>query len=186
LDIKQTIHDALLKELVKKDDKGKYPNLMKLVRHGKFTVKCSVDLRNEKGCIDVVLTYPKPIYCKVTEDGGLVIAEAPPKPTAFELVTDIDFDVGKKLEQLNRYKREYYDTRVIIPEEYKEDYAQLFSINDITVHVWKGTRRWKCKKCGNVTEVKESSMEPNKCGSKSCNSNQLYFIGLRDDDVQFN
>ena len=180
MDIKQTIHDALLKELVKKDDKGKYPNLIELVRHGKFTVKCSVDLRNGKGCIDVVLTYPNPIYCRVTEDGGLVMADGPHTPTAFELVTDIDFEVGKKLEQLNRYKREYHDTRVIIPEEYKEDYAQLFSINDITVHVWKGTRRWKCKKCENVTEVKGSSMKPNRCSSNSCTNTDLYFIGLKD------
>ena len=179
MDIKQTIHDALLKELVKKDDKGKYPNLIELVRRGKFTVECSVDL-NEKGCVDVVLTYPNPISCRVTEGGGLIIAPGPHKPTAFELMTDIDFDVGKKLEQLNRYKRGYDDTRVIIPEEYKEDYAQLFSINNIMVHVWKGTRRWKCKKCEGVTEVKDSSMKPNRCSSKSCTSTDLYFIGLKD------
>jgi hypothetical protein len=183
LDIKQTIHDALLKELVKQDDKGKYPNLIELVRHEEFTVKCSVDLRNEKGCIDVVLTYPKPIY-RVKKDTILITWATPPKLTAFELVTDIDFDAGKKLEQLNRYKREYDDTRVIIPEEYKEDYAQLFGTNDITVHTWKGTRRWKCKKCENVTEVKESSMKPNRCSSKSCTNTDLYFIGL--EDVQFN
>jgi hypothetical protein len=119
----------------------------------------------------------------VTEDGSLLIDTGPHKPTAFELVTDIDFDVGKKLEQLNRYKRGYDDTRVIIPEEYKEDFAQLFSMNDIAVHTWKGTRKWKCKKCENVTEVKESSMKPNKCSSKSCKSTNLYFIGLK--DVQF-
>ncbi len=70
-----------------------------------------------------------------------------------------------------------------LPEEYKEDYAQLFSINDITVHAWKGTRRWKCKKCENVTEVKESSMKPNRCSSNSCTNTDLYFIGLK--DVQF-
>ena len=181
--IKQTIHDALLKELVKENEQGNYPNLMASVGRGKFTIRCSVDLRNEKGCIDVVLTYPNPIYSRVTEDGGLVMADGPHTPTAFELVTDIDFDVGKKLEQVNRYKREYHDTRVIIPEEYKEDYAQLFGMNDIAVHVWKGTRRWKCKKCENVTEVKESSMKPNRCSSKSCTNTDLYFIGLK--DVQF-
>ena len=60
MDIKQTIHDALLKELVKKDDKGKYPNLIELVRHGEFTVKCSVDLRNEKGCIGCSLNLSQP------------------------------------------------------------------------------------------------------------------------------
>jgi len=179
LDVKQTIHDALLKELVKKDDKGKYPNLIELVRRGKFTVKCSVDLRSEKGCIDVVLTYPKPIYW-VEENEVPITREAPPKSTAFELVTDIDFDVGKRLEQLNRYRREYDDTRVIIPEEYKEDYAQLFSINDITVHTWKGTRRWKCKKCQKVTEVGESSIKPTECSSNSCKNTDLYFVGLKD------
>ncbi len=183
MDIKQTIHDALLKELVKKDDKGKYPNLIELVRRREFTVELSVDLGKEKGCVDVVVTYPNPIHIKNTEDGGLLIASGPHTPTAFELVTDIDFDVGKKLEQLNRYKRTYRDTKAIIPEEYKEDYAQLFGTNGITVHTWKGTRRWKCKKCQNVTEVKKSSMKPNRCSSNSCANTDLYFIGLK--DVQF-
>jgi ABC-type ATPase with predicted acetyltransferase domain len=122
------------------------------------------------------------MYVGTTKDGGLLMADGPHKPTAFELVTDADFDFGKKLEQVKKYKQEYKDARVIIPEEYKEDYAQLFGIDNITVHTWKGTRLWKCKKCGNITEVKDSSMQPERCSSNSC-TNTLYLIGLK--DVQF-
>lgn len=180
--IHEKIHDVLLRELVKKDDKGEYQNLMRLVGHGKFTVKLNVDLRNGKGNVDVVLTYPTVVG---PAEGGGIFAAYSHAPIAFELVTGVDFDFGKKQEQLNRYKREYRDTRVIIPEEYKENYAELFSINNITVHTWKGTRRWKCenKKCENITEAKESSMKPTECSSKSCTSKEFHFIDLK--DVQF-
>lgn len=182
LDIKQKIHDALLMELVKQDDKGKYPNLMELARRGNFTVKFSVDL-DGKGCADLVLTYPKRKTFGETNNGGLFIGESGPNATAFELITDVDFDAGKKLEQVNRYKRGFADVRVILPEEY-QDYAKLFVTNHIVVHTWKGTRRWKCKHCEHITEVKDSSMAPNNCGSSQCKKTDLYFIGFRD-DVQF-
>jgi hypothetical protein len=181
LEVKQKIHDALLKELVKTDDKGKYPILMNLVRRGGFTVKCSVDLKSGKGCVDVVLTYPREAVAVIdTGEAILMGSGGGPNPVTFELITDVDFDVGKKLAQVNRYKREYTDVRVIIPEEYREDYSQLFTINDVRVHTWKGIRKWKCKKCGNITEIKDSSMKPDKCSSGSCSNNQLYFVGLKD------
>lgn len=138
MDIKQQIHDALLTELLKKDGNGRYINLIKLVRHARLTVKCSVDLKNGKGCVDVVVSYPRTI-----EERGIVAKEN--HPVTFELITDVGFDAGKKLEQLNRYKQEYEDTRAIIPEEYYQQYGQLFCINCIVVHTWKGIRRWKCR-----------------------------------------
>jgi hypothetical protein len=182
--IPQKIHDSLLKELVKVDEKGKYLNLMELVKVGKFTTKCSVDLKNGQGCVDVVLTYPhsQNLYLNETKNGGLiagVFAEGR-SPIAFELITDVDFDVGKKLEQVNRYKEEYADVRVIIPEEYEKEYAQLFTINGVRVHTWKGIRRWKCKKCENIREVQDSSMQPYQCGIDSCSCNQSNFVGLKD------
>ena len=179
LDIKQKIHDALLKELVKQDEKGKYPNLMGLVKRGNFDVKLSVDL-NGKGCVDLVLKYPKKTNFTATHDGGLIIGQSGPKDIAFELVTDVDFDAGKKMEQVNRYKKGFADVRVILPEEYKE-YAQLFIINDIAVHTWTGTRRWKGKYCEHITEVKDSSEQPRKCSAPECQKNELYFIGFKDD-----
>lgn len=178
MDIQQKIHDALLKELVKKDDKGKYPNLMTLVRRGGFTVKCSVDLKNGKGCVDVVLRYP--VVLSTHEYRGVfVMGDNSPNPVAFELITDVDFDAGKKLEQVNRYKQEFADVRVIIPEEYEEEYSQLFAMNDVRVHSWKGIRRWKCKKCEEIKEVEHSSMQPYQCGIGSCPCTQLYFVGLK-------
>jgi len=190
MDIPQKIHDALLKELVKKDDEGKYPNLMELVRRGGFTVKCSVDLTSEKGCVDVFLTYtsvpsvPPTLSVSETKNGkGLVVGfdwgDSGPHPVAFELITDVDFDVGKKLEQVNRYKKEFADVRVIIPEEYEEEYAQLFTMNDVRVHTWKGIRRWKCKKCEKIREVEHSSMQPYQCGIDSCSFKELNFVGLK-------
>jgi hypothetical protein len=184
LDIKQKIHDALLIELVKKDNNGKFPNLMKLVRDGTFSVKCSVDL-NGKGCVDVVLTFPSSqnLYLSETKNGGLIagVFGEGLNPTAFELITDIDFDAGKKLEQVNRYKRGFSDVRVIIPEEYNSIYAQLFGMNERKVHTWTGTRRWKGKYCEHITEVKDSSEQPSKCSAPKCEKKDFYFIGFKDD-----
>ena len=183
MDIPQKIHDALLKELVKIDGKGKYPILMNLVRHGGFTVKCSVDLKNGKGCVDVVLRFPTSSKLSVSEPngGGLAVGVFGDglNPIAFELITDVDFDVGKKLEQVNRYKKEFSDVRVIIPEEYEKEYAQLFTMNDVGVHTWKGIRRWKCKKCEKIREVEHSSMQPYQCGIDSCSFKELNFVGLK-------
>jgi hypothetical protein len=178
LELKQKIHDALLVELIKKDTNGKFPNLSKLVTDKNFSVKLSVDV-NGKGCVDVVLTYPKSIVSRELPNMGLYIGSEGTEDIAFELITDIDFDAGKKLEQVNRYKKGFHDVRVIIPEEYNSVYGQLFSMNEIKVHTWTGTRRWKGKYCEHITEVKDSSEQPIKCGE--CQKNELFFIGFRDD-----
>jgi len=178
--LRQKIHDVLLIELVKKDNNGKFPNLLKLIRVGNFSVKCSVDL-NGKGCVDVVLIYPKRIVSREFGDGGLYIGQEGKSDVAFELITDVDFDAGKKLEQVNRYKRAFSDVRVIIPEEYSSIYAPLFSMNGIKVHTWTGTRRWKGKYCEHITEVKDSSEKPSKCSE--CEKKELYFVGFKDDVV---
>ena len=177
LELKQKIHDALLIKLIKKDSNGKFPNLLKLVSDGNFSVKCSVDLK-DKGCVDVVLTYPKHGASSVIGD-FLVVGLAGTNDIAFELITDVDFDAGKKLEQVNRYKQGFHDVRVIIPEEYSSIYAQLFAMNEIKVHTWTGTRRWKGKHCEHITEVKDSSEQPIKCSD--CGQKELYFIGFKDD-----
>lgn len=185
MELKQKIHDALLIELVKKDNNGKFPNLLKLVRDGNFSVKCSVDLKNGKGCVDVVLTFSSSqnLYVSETKNGGLIagVFGEGRNPIAFELITDIDFDAGKKLEQVNRYKRGFSDVRVIIPEEYSSRYSHLFAMNDIKVHTWTGTRRWKGKYCEHITEVKDSSEKPIKC--IGCEKTELYFVGFKDDVV---
>ena len=178
MELKQKIHDALLLELIRLDDKGKYPNLIELVKRAVFTVKCSVDV-GEKGCVDLVLTYPKRMSFGETRDGGFFIGESGAKDTAFELITDVDFDAGQKLEQVNRYKKGFADVRVIIPEEYSSKYAQLFAMNSIKVHNWTGTRRWKGKYCGHITEIKDSSEQPIEC--TICKKRELYFVGFKDD-----
>ena len=175
MELKQKIHDALLLELVKKDNNGKFPNLLKLVSDGNFSTKLSVDLK-EKGCVDVVLTYPKrPVLHQIGDSG--VLGTEGTSDIAFELITDIDFDAGKKLEQVNRYKKGFHDVRVIIPEEYNS-YAPLFSMNDVKVHTWTGTRKWKGKYCDHITEVKDSSEQPIEC---ICKKRELYFVGFKDD-----
>lgn len=176
MELKQKIHDALLLELVKKDNNGNFPNILKFVSDKNFSIKFSVDLK-DKGCVDVVLTYPKHADSSVIGD-FLVVGMAGTNDIALELITDIDFDAGKKLEQVNRYKQGYRDVRVIIPEEYNS-YSPLFLMNDVKVHTWTGTRRWKGKYCGHITEVKDSSEQPIKCSQ--CNKNELFFIGYKDD-----
>lgn len=185
MDIKQAIHGALLSELLKADDNGKRVNLIPLIHHANLSVKCSVDLKNEKGCVDVVVSYPGGIY-SIGESRILVTREPKVKYVALELVTDIAFwsnGPGKILEKVNRYKREYEDTLVIIPEEYKGEYAELFYTNDIGIHTWKGTRCWKCKNkdCGKINYDEHTSMKPDSCSF--CKRTQLYFTGL--ENVEF-
>jgi hypothetical protein len=177
MELKQKIHDALLLELVKKDNNGKFPNLLKLVSDGNFSIKFSVDLK-DKGCVDVVLTYPKHPVSREIADYGLYVGMEGTNDIAFELITDIDFDAGKKLEQVNRYKQGFQDVRVILPEEYSI-YAQLFVMNGIKVHTWTGTRRWKGKYCEHITEVKDSSEQPVKCSG--CEKKEIYLVGFKDD-----
>ena len=69
MELRQKIHDALLLELIKLDTNGKFLNLLKTVNDKNFSVKCSVDL-NGKGCVDVVLTYPKHIVSRTFVDGS--------------------------------------------------------------------------------------------------------------------
>lgn len=176
MELKQKIHDALLMELIKKDDDGNFSNLLKLVNDKNFSVKCSVDVKG-KGCVDLVLKYPKKFTSRTIGDGLFILPSGTPD-VAFELITDINFDAGKKLEQVNRYKLGFSDVRVIIPEEYIQ-YSQLFELNEIKVHTWNGTRKWKGKYCEHITEVKNTSRDPLKC--RICNKNGLFFIGFNDD-----
>jgi len=131
------------------------------------------------------VSYPRGIY-SIGESRILVTRESKVKYVAFELATDIAFwsnGSGKILEKVNRYKREYEDTRVIISKEYKEEYAELFYTNDVGTHIWKGTRCWKCKKCGETCYDEHSSIKPYSCSSSSRNSRELSFVGLK--DVEF-
>jgi len=182
LEIKETIHGALLRELLKKDDEDNWIHLARLVGHANLTVECGVDLKNGKGCVDVVVSYVRGIY-STGENRILITKEDRIKRIAFELITDVGFHPEKKLEQVKRYKKEYKDTRVIIPEEYEDRYGSLFSMHDIAVHTWRGTRCWRCKnkQCGKIGYDEHTSMQPYSCSY--CHGKELYFAGL--ENVEF-
>ena len=167
-DIEQKIHSALLMELLKRDSCDKYENLARLVGTTRLDVRTHVDLKNEKGNVDVVVSYRRTIY--PIEQGRISYEN---HYVAFELATDVNFDLDKKSEQVNRYHREYEDTRIILPVKYKEIYESLFHANHICVHTWKGTRLWKCKDCGNINRDDHSSRQPSSCDS--CEGRNLYF-----------
>jgi rubrerythrin len=167
-DIEQKIHSALLMELLKRDSRDKYENLARLVRTTRLDVRTHVDLIKEKGNVDVVVSYRRTTYPieqnRIQYENHYV---------AFELATDVNFDLDKKSEQVNRYHREYEDTRIILPAKYKEIYESLFYANYICVHTWKGTRLWKCKDCRNINRDDHSSRQPSSCDS--CEGRDLYF-----------
>jgi rubrerythrin len=167
-DIEQKIHSALLMELLKRDSRDKCENLARLVGTTRLNFGTHVDLKNEKGNVDVVVSCRRTVY--PIEQGRIQYEN---HYVAFELATDVDFDLDKKSEQVNRYHREYKDTRIILPVKYKEIYESLFHANDICVHTWKGTRLWKCKDCGNTTRDDHSPRQPSSCDS--CKGRNLYF-----------
>lgn len=170
-DIEQKIHSALLMELLKRDSRDKYENLARLVGTTRLDAGTHVDLKNEKGNVDVVVSYRRTIY-PIEQDR----IQYENHYVAFELATDVNFDLDKKSEQVNRYHREYEDTRIILPAEYKGMYESLFHANHIGIHIWIGTRLWKCKKCEKINRDDHSSRQPSSC--YSCGNGHLYFTGF--------
>jgi hypothetical protein len=168
MDIEQKIHGALLMELLRRDPRGKYVNLAKLVGTTRLDVGTHVDLKNGKGNVDVVVSYRRTIY--PIEQGKISYEN---HYVAFELATDVNFDLDKKSEQVNRYHREYEDTWIILSAKYKGMYESLFHANHIGIHIWIGTRLWKCKDCGNINREDHSSRQPSSCDS--CKGRNLYF-----------
>jgi hypothetical protein len=99
---------------------------------------------------------------------------------AIELENDLQWDFGESLRQLRKYKLNFKDTRIIIPNDY-ERFAPLYKKAGFRVYLWKAKRRWQCLKCGTET-TKEGPVIP-KCSNAKCGNhsqNEFRLVGLKD------
>jgi hypothetical protein len=88
------------------------------------------------------------------------------------------------LRQIKDYKTKFYDTRIIIPDEYKR-FASLYKNEGFRIYLWKAKRRWQCLRCG-TENVKEGTVTP-KCSNSKCNDNspnECSLIGLKDTTIE--
>ena len=106
------------------------------------------------------------------------------KYVAVELENDVHWDFGQSLRQVKKYKEEYDDTRVIIPEIF-EKFAPLYVHEGFRVWLWKAKRKWQCLRCGTISK-KEGPFPP-KCKGKNCNAknlNDFRLVGLEDVEIE--
>lgn len=130
----------------------------------------------EKMVPDILVTTSKTkTYIKNTSDGGLIVADTE-RPIAIELETDINWDFGKSLRQIKKYRKKF-TTIVIIPKKY-ERFAPLYINAGFRVYLWEATRVWKCMRCGKITPTRKT-LKP-KCSDKGCNSTEQRLSRIKD------
>ena len=167
-----TIHDELVRELIKLREWGKTTGyIIKIV--GSARIKYTLEeLFYWRGHYQQVMNT----YVKMTPD-VVVTNLSSGKTIAIELESDVKWDFAHSLRQIKKYRRnskEFQDVVVIIPKRY-ERFAMLYEKEGFRVYLWKAARVWECR-CGNRVED-ERTVKP-RCSS--CNSTELEFVGVKD------
>ena len=147
-----TIDDELILELIKPDRYGKVGDkalIVKIVG----TRKIKYELEEPTHYLE---TYQSGAFVNkepatMTPDITVTIPTEQKRQIAIELENDIQWDFGKSLRQVKKYKSKFEDARVIIPEEYKR-FAPLYKNEGLRVYLWKAKRKWQCLRCGIITE----------------------------------
>lgn len=116
-------------------------------------------------CPDIVVTIP--------QEGSQI---------AIELENDVQWDFGHSLRQIKDYKTKFYDTRIIIPDEYKR-FAPLYKNEGFRVYLWKAERRWQCLRCG-TENLKEGPITPECSKCKNHSHDGFRLIGLKDTTIE--
>ena len=179
-----TIDDELILELINPDIHGKVGEkalIAKIVGTRKIDYALEESILSWEYYDRRALSESGREQVKITPDIIVkVLEEKYPRPIAIELENDLHWDFGESLRQIKKYKNEFDDTRVIIPEEY-ERFAPLYKNEGIRVYLWKATRVWQCMICGDITH-KEGPIPP-KC--EECNKHtQHRLVGLEDTDIE--
>ena len=168
-----TIHDELILALTQPNEKGDVPIYRMVgVDHVPFRIEESAFL-SQGDRPD--FTAPLPPQ-GITPD---IIVRTRTFPVeewvAIEVETDMDFDFGRSLQQVKKYKGKY-GVIVVIPKEY-ERFVPLYKIEGFTVYLWRAIRIWECMQCGNRT-TGEGPVPP-KCAIRGCNSREQRLKGIR-------
>ncbi|MCJ7632052.1 hypothetical protein MUP77_06615 [Candidatus Bathyarchaeota archaeon] len=167
-----TIHDELIYELLKLDEKGKPTgDIIKIIETANMSLRIE-ELYYYRGHHQRIMNN----YVEMRPD---IVAHniSSNKTTAIELETDMDWDFAQSLQQIKKYKANDAFQRVvtIIPEKY-EKYARLYKSQGFETWIWKATRVWECRYCANETSDPRT-IQP-KCSS--CKESNLMLKKLKD------
>ena len=178
-----TIDDELLIELLKPDTYGARAQVGKgaLIINvvGTSNIQCKLE---ESEYYQTKADAAKRTWSIMTPD-IIVTIPSEPRKIAIELENDIHWDFQQSLRQVKKYKNNFGDVRVIIPQKYIR-FAPLYKNEGFRVYLWKAKRQWECLRCGTVTE-KEGPIQP-KCKNVKCKNKsrtEFTLIGLKGAEV---
>jgi len=168
-----TIHDELILALTQPNEKGDVPIYkMAGVNGVPFRIEESTFLSQGE---QPDFTAPLPPQ-GITPD---IVIRARTFPVerwvAIEVETDMDFDFGRSLQQVKKYKGKY-GVIVVIPKEY-ERFVPLYKNEGFEVYLWRAIRIWECMQCGHPSYV-EKPIRP-KCSAKGCDSKEQRLKGIK-------
>lgn len=123
---------------------------------------------------------PEKHWKTVVKDAMQRAVIGPDTGIAVELENDIQWDFQSSLKQVKKYKGEFQDTRVIIPDDFRR-FAPLYRNEGFRVYLWRAKRRWQCLRCGKENE-KEGPVTP-KCSCGNHSQNEFRLIGLKDTEI---
>ena len=168
------IHDEIILALTQPDENGEVP-LYRIVgtKRIEYHLESSTYLP-ATGQPD----YTAPLSPRgITPDIVVEFKDKTRYPIAIEVETDINFNFGRSLRQINKYQRRFEEVKVIIPKEY-ERFVPLYKNEGFRVYLWETTRIWECMRCGEITDEKRP-IRP-KCSAKDCNSTEQRLKGIKD------
>jgi hypothetical protein len=194
-----TIDDELLVELMKPEPNGKVGKEAMIVKIiGKSNIDYNLEVsstcwehhermpKSEQARELIHITPDIVVYVKSEENR---LAHPYSHSIAIELENDISWDFQSSLKQTKKYYARYNDVRIIIPKSY-ERFAPFYKNERIRVYLWSAKRKWKCLRCGTITE-NESRVPPQCSGKKgngqTCNSNRhkdFDLIGVKDTKIK--
>jgi len=171
-----TIHDELVRELIKLADWGKPTGyIINIV--GSANIQYVLEelfywRGHEQVKYDTYVEMAPDIVVTNKESG---------KRTAIEVKGDINWNFADSLRQIKKYKRnsrQFHDVVIIIPKRY-ERFARLYKKEGFRVYLWKATRIWECMRCGNEMED-ERTVKP-RCSIKECKTTEQMLKGLKEE-----
>lgn len=173
------IHSELVLALCQRDEKGNIP-LVKVVRTTNIEVQFEESMYLPAGG-QPDYTAPLPPV-GITPDIIVRTLGIPRRKIAIEVESGIDFDLGKTLRQLKKYRKMFKETKLIIPKK-QEKFAPIFRNEGFPVYLWTATRIWECMKCSQKTYAK-TNFKPH-CSNTHCNKTRpLKLVGLKEIELE--
>lgn len=180
-----TIDDELIYEFIKPDRYGKVGKdalIVKVVGTRKIDYKLEEPIHYLETYQSGAFVDKEPVT--MAPDIIVTIPQEHKRQIAIELENDIQWDFGKSLRKVKKYKGKFEDTRVIIPKEY-ERFAPLYKNEDFRVYLWEAKRKWQCLRCGTISPKEgpiQSICKNEECGNKR--RNEFRLVGVEDTKIE--